>query len=117
MATENQDFDLYQGSDVVVPFQILQSDGVTPQDITGATFTWALAYSADHATAEVTKTSAAGIAITNAANGELEVTLAQADTASLPAPRSYFHELVMTLAGNVATASVGTVSLKASQIN
>lgn len=98
------------GEDKTLAVTIYQSDGTTPQNITG----WALSYrlkrrpeDAD-SEAVLTKTTSAGITLTTPASGLCDVAIDDTDTDALPA-RSYYHELKRTDAGSEAVLVVGTV--------
>ena len=72
---------LVAGDDLPVPFQLLQSDGITPQNLSGWTLTLYVkvhAYDKDNF-AVITSNGA----ITNAVQGDCTFTLASADTAEL----------------------------------
>lgn len=96
---------LFVGEDKVFQYTIYQSDGVTPQDITGWTLSWTLAASSSGA-ALIT---VAGV-ITNAAGGVLTVTVP--DTPSGTDALSdgmYWHELKRTDAGSETVLAWGTI--------
>ena len=95
--------------DKVIEFTVLQSDDLTPEDIT----TWALEYvlcdSAE--VAQFTKTVGSGITITDGPNGVLEVAVADSDTASLTAGK-FSHRLRRTDLGLEAVLAHGAVLLQ-----
>jgi hypothetical protein len=107
------DDDLYTGEDKSLVFTLYQSDGTTPQNITG----WALAYawkkalSDPDSAAVLTKTTGSGITLTTPVAGICTITIADTDTDALAA-RTYVHELKRTDAGSETVLTTGTVVLQ-----
>lgn len=107
MAATEQNVTLFQGDEVILSFTIEDSAGVA-QDISGATFQWALARSLDH----VPALAVIAGSIADALNGIVEVNLITATTANLEG--KYEHELVMDAGGSERTVAVGILTIKAS---
>ena len=82
------DFEIYAGDDKLIEVAVLDKVG-DPVSISGATIRWRASRSFGKAVA-ISKSTSSGISITDAANGEFQVTLTPSDTASLKGP--YFHE-------------------------
>lgn len=117
MTTESQDIEMWSGDDLYQPFTI--TDGAdTPAaiDLTGATITFSasrlktaspITFSG---TAAITKTVGDGITVTDAAAGEIQLTLDPADTADLKG--AYYYEIEVTLgSGQVHTTTTGTLTI------
>lgn len=109
LAAVEQDVVMYQGDAIDLDFTVYQSDGVTPKDVTGATFTWKSARKLSSDAALVTKTTTSGITVPNPTNGLVKVALASADTAGLTG--DYEHELSMTLSGKPKTVATGKLTV------
>ena len=62
--------------------------------------------------ANVTKTLGGGIAVTDATNGKLTITLDAADTASLDPGEYYTETRIQDSASRIGTVSIGTLTLK-----
>ena len=107
MAATAQDFTIHQGDEPTIRFTI-EDDNEVAQDISGATFQWALSRALDHVPAIISKAGS----IADAVNGLVDVPLAKADTVDLEG--KYRHELVMTVGGKERTVAVGTITIKAS---
>lgn len=107
------DDDFFQGENKVLPVTIYQSDGTTLQNVTG----WAISFMVKkHATdadasAKITKTTGAGIVLTAPLSGLITITLADTDTASLPAD-SYAYEIKRTDAGSKTVLTEGRFTLR-----
>lgn len=107
MALTEQDFELFAGDDFILEFTVTDEDG-TALNITGASISWVVW---DGSTAVLTKTTASGISITDAAAGEFRVTLAPADTYTLE-PKAYAHGANVSIeAGAYMTVATGTMIL------
>lgn len=109
----------FAGEDKQLEFEVLQSDGATPQDVTGWTFEWSVrrrSWDADPPTLQ--KTSAAGgITITGAFNAvrtsntqRVVVTVADTDTENLD-PLDYAHALKRIDAGSETVLAYGDFTL------
>ena len=83
------DFEMYAGDDKVIEVAVLDKTGVAVS-IAGATIRWKAVRSFGKTVAISKATGGSGISITDAANGEFQITLTPANTASLKG--SYFHE-------------------------
>lgn len=110
---------VYTGTDTHLNFTIyipgtteaqITAGTATKQNITGYTFAFELRYNRDSAPA-LTKTSGAGIAITNAANGALSITIDRADWAAFDGG-SYWHQLARTNTGNYTVETDGSFVLQ-----
>ena len=108
MASKNQNFEIGKGADRVIEFTIELSAGV-PQNITGATFTWKLVDYYSQNPPLVSKATGSGIAISDAVNGKVQLTLANADTATLLG--RYVYEMRMLLTGRDAPVAFGTMTV------
>jgi hypothetical protein len=87
-----------------------------PLDLTGATIVFTLKRNLDDADVDAVlqKTAGAGIAVTDAANGEALLTLNPADTTDLPAPRAFHYDVQVTESdGRVTTTAIGLLRLTA----
>lgn len=106
--------DFYTGTDVSLSFTVYNgSSGTTPKDITGYSLSWMLKkrQKDSDASAKVTKTTSAGITITDPTAGECVVSIADTDTAALSAG-VYYHELKRTDDGSETVLSSGRALLK-----
>ena len=114
MAQPCQDFELFKNDDKSVQVTIRDENG-TLVDVSGASAAqWIMQKYPESATADITKTLAAGEidVATSGANGVVTITILSADTASLSAGE-YYHELRITDAsGNDSTILVGDVNLR-----
>jgi len=107
-------FSMHSGDDRVLEFTINNQTDAAPENITGATMTFAISKpSAGSSTpapagaALVTKTVGAGIVLVTPASGRANVTLAPADTAALKG--TYYYELQVVLGGVTSTVAFGSV--------
>lgn len=108
MATQ-QTYSIYEGNDHVLAVQV--ANGSAPMDlgsITAARF-W-LAKSVSASSAKVEKTLGAGITVTNAAQGQLEIVLSSEDTRALKGELYCELELV-NATGKRATVMTGSVTV------
>ena len=106
----------FTNTDYEIPFQILQNDEVTPQDITGWTFTWMLKIRKGDPDVDaiITKTSPTGVDIVNAATGLGRVLIADDDTDEDVKSGVYWHELKRTGAGVETVPIQGRATLQKS---
>lgn len=100
--TASDQFFLGEAKNLVIT--CYQQDGKTALDLTGQALSWMLKASLNDpdASALVTKTTSAGITLTDPTNGVCTVTLAAADTVDLD-PGTYHHELKRTSPSSVLT--------------
>lgn len=104
---------LYKSEDKIYEDTIYESDGTTPQDITG----WALLFSfhkyGDPDTVFFEKTTGDGIEITNADEGVCQVTVESDDTEDLY-PNQYGYYISRTDTGDnaVLTSGLATLALR-----
>ena len=107
----------FKGEDRTINIDVDQADGTTPQDMSGWALTWELKDSAT-GLARITKTTAAGITITNGdgTNDRAQVTIADVDTEPL-VPGTYYHQLRRTDAGSEVVLSFGDAVLLDSGIS
>jgi hypothetical protein len=86
MTMEDQNFDVFQGSDVTINFTIYDTDGYTAKNISGwtleATFARLPTKKVDD---DLTKTTATGITITSGADGTGTIVLLDTDTDEMDA--------------------------------
>lgn len=119
MSHQISDFTYHAGDEIPLSVTVFQADGVTPEDISGATeIRWALVLNAGD-TPLITKTLSGPADITlpgGGTDGIFLVAMAKADTVSLAA-RLYYHEADLTIAAKEETVMTGTVTLKASSLN
>lgn len=99
MSMTEQDMEFYQGEAVPITIPVTDSAG-DPVELTGKTATWKVTAGRQDSTAVLEKTTADAtnpiIFIDSAGTKDAaKITLAKADTESLPA-RTYFHELRLT---------------------
>ena len=91
----NGDLELFRSSDTVFTVAVKEDGG--PADVTGWTFQLVAKARSDDDTAVLTLSTGSGIAITDAVNGEIELTI---DTeASNVSPGRYPYTLCRTNAG------------------
>jgi hypothetical protein len=98
MTFTGQNLSIYQGKDKTIEVSIVDSSGL-PVAISNYTFTWVV-YKPETDNIILTKTSASGIIITDAANGVIEIDLKPSDTANLFG--QYNHEGEITTPANKA---------------
>ena len=108
----------YVGEDKVFTFTVRDVNGVVV-NITGYTFEWTVRTGRSHPVKRITKTSGAGIVITDAVNGVLTVTVARADTLGPPIFRAgrYYHGLARTNSGVYDVEIDGYADLLKSAVN
>ncbi|OAI46891.1 hypothetical protein AYO44_10570 [Planctomycetaceae bacterium SCGC AG-212-F19] len=95
----------YKGEDVVLTITMAPATAIT-----GWSLQFTLRKQFGDATPLVTKTTGAGITITDAANGVFKVTLASADTANLDL-RAYVYDIQRTDTGNRTVLTTGNLTL------
>ena len=98
------------GEDRTLRFTVFDSTGAV-QNISGWTLEWVLRERPWGTQALITKTTSAGVTITNAAGGVCEVAVADDDTINL-APGAYFHTLRRTNAGAETVLAFGDAVLQ-----
>jgi hypothetical protein len=86
MTMEDQNFDVFQGSDVTINFTIYDTDGYTAKNISG----WALEATFAHPISKAidsdrTETTDSGITITSGSDGEGTIVLSDDDTDEMTA--------------------------------
>jgi len=114
MATDAP-FTFYRGEDVALVFTQLQSDGVTPQNITGWTLTFRAA-STQYGAAVITKVPT----LTSPTTGVFTVNLASADTSGLTqegADTVYYYDIRRTDSGSRFELFTGTLTVKDTPTN
>jgi hypothetical protein len=104
---------VFIGEDKALVFNILQSDGKTPQDITGWTLGWMLKAHEDDLDADalLNKTTSTSITLTTPIAGICTVSLADTDTEPL-SPGKYYHELKRTTSGFEGILAYGRFVLR-----
>ena len=114
---------IHRGDDRQITGVVVDEAG-SPVDITGAAITYAVAPLDEAAeetapqpkngsTAIITKsTGSGGLVITDAPNGGIRVDLGSGDTAGLPAPKTYYHEIQIVLGGFTTTIMFGTFTIR-----
>lgn len=100
------DFTMFAGDSKVLVVTIVDDDGAAV-NITGAAIKWQAARTVSDSSALISKTtdSPGGVAITDGADGEFEVTLDEADTDDLDG--LYYHEAEITMSGDTSTVLTG----------
>ena len=112
LGTQN-DITLHSGDSLKLEVTVNDSAG-TALDVTNATFIWALSKKdgsaiAPRGAAILTKALASGVVINDGPTGRADITLDPADTTALAGV--YYHELQVTLGGNVSTVFYGSVTI------
>jgi hypothetical protein len=102
-STANLSF--YKGEDVVLTVTM-----APPTSISGWTLQFTLRKQHGDATALITKTSGAGITVTDSTNGIFKVTLASADTSALDL-RAYVYDIQRTDSGSRTVLTIGNLTL------
>lgn len=102
----DQDDDWFIGEKKVLQFQIFQADGVTPQDITGWNFAYAVKQAAREAPDLLRKASGSGIAVTVPLTGIGQITVDAADTLQIT-EGNYEHGLMRSDSGSEAQLLFG----------
>lgn len=95
----------YKGEDVVLTVTMTPATSIA-----GWTLQFTLRKQFGDAAALVTKTTGAGITITDAANGVFKVTVASADTAGLDL-RAYVYDIQRTDTGSRTVLTIGNLTL------
>lgn len=114
MATTDQNATIHAGDTVDINVTVTNPATGDPKNLTGATVQWAM-YKAYKGTVVLTKDTDDGVTITDAADGELTISLEAADTEDVR-PDIYAHEVEVTdSGGNVSTVTTGYITLKASR--
>ena len=110
MAAIAQNVTMVAGDTAELSFSVYEEDGLTAQDLSGASIAWQMRR-AGSSTALVSKTTGDGITVTDAEAGKLTVSLDPEDTEDLAAGR-YAHGAVVTDSDdNVSTISLGFMVL------
>jgi hypothetical protein len=100
----------FTGEDRTLRFSVVDADGLA-QNISGWTLEWVLRERPWGTEALISKTTGAGITITNAAGGVCEVAIADDDTINL-APGAYVHTLRRSNAGAETVLAFGDAVLQ-----
>lgn len=105
-----------RGDTITLDFTVKRPAGGAAVDLTGATFTFTAKKKLSDADAAALfqKTLGSGVSVTNAANGQGRVTVAPADTTSLPDYETDLYcDLQMTEAvGTVTTVAEGILRIR-----
>ena len=103
-----QNFTMRSGDSKKLNITVTDGAGAA-KDLTGATMIWRLAVR-KHATSEISKATASGIAFVSEVSGIAQVTIDPADTAGLDG--DYYHEAQVTdSSGDIETVMVGTATI------
>lgn len=100
----------FRGQDDIFEYSIVDADGAAV-NITSWALEWVMRESESASTAALTKTTAAGITITNGAGGVLQVAISDTDTLTLE-PRTYVYALRRTDAGSEQILAFGDAVLR-----
>lgn len=110
MTRTEQNIDAYHAGDsLTISVTVYDGDGNT-LDITGADFEWVLVDRATDTTLLTKSTGGGGISITDATNGEFEISIDSADTQDMD-PGYYEHEAEMDDGSTVATVLTGSFGI------
>lgn len=118
MAKKQQDDEWYEANPRVLTFVVTDEDnGDVALDMSapGWTARWAMSRIRDDGsysrTPTLEKTFGSGVEFSNAVNGEVEVSITEADTEGLGG-KTYHHELeVVNPAGQPVVVAVGTITM------
>ena len=101
----------FTGEDRLINIDVVQADGVTPQDMTGWSLTWELK-DGPTGMVRVAKSVGSGLVIGDGAGtgDRASITIADTDTEGLPAG-TYYHHLRRTDPGNEIVLSFGAAVL------
>jgi hypothetical protein len=106
MPSLNQDIELWQADDAVIDVSVIETDGVTPTDLTGFGLRWELFDIYDRARVLIAKTAVdGGIEAVDLADGMLQVRIDAADTAPLGG-QPFAHQLLVADPGYANAARV-----------
>ena len=110
-----QNFEMHQGDDKILVVTVYDNDDFENiVNISGATIQFVIFKQTSGQIVVSKSTGGSGIVLTDAPNGELEITLAGSDTASIYG--TFLHECELTDAtGNVSTIMTGYVKIYASR--
>ena len=105
------------GEDKTINVDVDQSDGSTPQTMTGWALTWELKDSATGVVRVTKTTSGGGVTISNGGGTDDRASVAVLDTdTEALAPGTFFHQLRRTDAGNEVVLAFGNAVLKDSGV-
>jgi len=102
----------FRAEDKDFVFTVLQSNGISGQNITGWTITFRMATTLGGA-AVITKSAT----LTTPAQGICTVTLASADTSALSVDTTYYYDLRRTDSGSRAELAYGTILVQETYTN
>lgn len=111
MAATGQNFEIYQGNTREIIILVTDDDTGLPMNLSGYSIRW-VAYEQTSKSIVLEKTSGGGgITVPNPANGEIVITIANADTQNL-VPKLYNHECEISISTtSVITTTVGTMKV------
>ena len=112
MTKVNQNFECYEGNDVVLRVPITDRNTGEPKILTNATIVWKLSDSAKNSVV-LSKSIGDGISIVsiNGTDDGLEITITAEDTTSLLG--THYHECAVTdVAGDTHTVFLGSATIK-----
>lgn len=106
---------LFQGDSFALACTITTDDEGTPQDLTGATVTYAVfdldpETGAPIVTEQFQKTVGSGIALTNPTAGLMTITVLGSNTQALT--RDFYHECEITIGSATHTSFFGTIRFR-----
>jgi hypothetical protein len=108
-----QNFEMVAGDTVNLHVGVTENSA--SKNLNGATIKWVL-YDEVNESVVLTKTTVAGVTITNVLGGQFTVALTPTDTVNV-APGRYYHESEVTdETGNVSTIFTGHVTILATRI-
>lgn len=107
MSAEHQNFEIHQGNNKILAFEVLDPLGAVV-NISTASIEWLLSDDRN-GTTRITKSTIDGITITDGPNGLFEVTLDAADTNDLEG--DFYHEATVIDGGSTMTVSTGIAKI------
>ena len=99
--------ELVRGNHYSAEFEFLQSDGVTPQDLTGATIVWR---ATNGGTQVLRMDTTAGITVPTPSNGKAVLSLTPTNTRALPQGAVALYELELRQGGKEITVFHGKIN-------
>lgn len=107
----------FSGEKKIIQDSVFQSNGTTPQDITGWSVTFKMHHYGDPSSALVTKTVGSGIVLTTPTSGIMQITLDAVDTVSIhPGLYEYYVERTDSSSNAVVTRGCITLQQRRSQV-
>lgn len=102
---------MQRGDDASFTIVVLKADGVTPENITGATLWFTAKDRRPDADPGVFQKTGASAVVVDGPNGIARIDIAAADTSSLTGPRTLYWDLQSKVAGKVQTLAFGRLKV------